>query len=44
MPKDYPLKNLFDRFEDNLNALVKNNMQKDYNKLLDTDSKISAKK
>ncbi len=45
VPKDYPIKNSFDRFADNLTALVKSNMQKNYTKLLkqsDFDKLISV--
>lgn len=45
VPKDYPIKNSFDRVVGNLTALVKSNMQKNYTKLLkqnDFDKLISV--
>ena len=45
IPKDYPIKDAFDRVADNLTALVKSNMQKNYTKLLkqsDFDKLISV--
>ncbi|MDE5423079.1 tetratricopeptide repeat protein [Ancylomarina sp. DW003] len=45
VPNDYPIKSSFDRIADNLTALVKSNMQKNYTKLLkqsDFDKLISV--